>query len=325
MIPAVDLFSGAGGFSAGAELAGARVLLAANHNPDAVRWHQRNHPATEHACQDLQQFDFSQLPDISRGLLLAAPACQGHSQNAQPARKGTGGSHAPDLGRAAERAHLQRSTAWAVVTAAEVARPRGLIVENVPDFLRWRLFPAWGGALVALGYTVRTHVLNAARYGSAQDRQRLIVTADRDGRGLGLSPTWGADSRALGDCLDLEPSPEHRWAKGGIAAKSERMRWRMRKAQKEAGSLCVWNNVSESRGRAMHERAPTLTTKSGSQLYLLDGDDCRILNPRELARIQGLPDTFQLPKQRALCSLLIGNMIPVELSRGVTAQVLGQL
>ena len=89
--------------------------------------------------------------------------------------------------------------------------------------------------------------------------------------------------------------------------------------------VCVWNNVSESRGRRLDERAPTLTTKSGSQLYLLDHNRCRILNPRELARVQGLPDSYELPPQRALCSELIGNMVPAELSHGVVAQTLERL
>lgn len=74
---AVDLFAGAGGFSTGARMAGARVLWAANHWPLAVQWHAANHPETEHACQDLQQADFREAP--AHDLLLASPACQGHS------------------------------------------------------------------------------------------------------------------------------------------------------------------------------------------------------------------------------------------------------
>lgn len=41
---AVDLFAGAGGFSAGAAMAGVHVAWAANHWPIAVQWHAANHP-----------------------------------------------------------------------------------------------------------------------------------------------------------------------------------------------------------------------------------------------------------------------------------------
>jgi DNA (cytosine-5)-methyltransferase 1 len=74
---AVDLFAGLGGFTAGATAAGARVVWAANHWPVAVQWHAVNHPETAHLCQDLHQADWTQVPD--HDLLLASPACQGHT------------------------------------------------------------------------------------------------------------------------------------------------------------------------------------------------------------------------------------------------------
>lgn len=123
---AVDLFAGLGGFTAGAERAGVPVAWAANHWPEAVEVHRRNHPATEHACQDLQQFDWRRLP--RHDLLLGSPACQGFSR----AR----GAHLP-------RHDVARSTAWAVVGAAEAGRPPVVLVENVPEFAAWVLYPAW--------------------------------------------------------------------------------------------------------------------------------------------------------------------------------------
>ncbi|WP_415509807.1 DNA cytosine methyltransferase [Acetobacter sp.] len=58
----VDLFAGAGGFSTGAEMAGARVVWAANHWPLAVEYHAINHPSVQHVCQDLHQADWSLVP-----------------------------------------------------------------------------------------------------------------------------------------------------------------------------------------------------------------------------------------------------------------------
>lgn len=62
-------------------------------------------------------------------LLLASPACQGHS-----------------LARGKGRPHhdAQGATAWAVVNCAEVHQPRVVLVENVPEFASlWRAYPAW--------------------------------------------------------------------------------------------------------------------------------------------------------------------------------------
>lgn len=169
-------------------------------------------------------------------------------------------------------------------------------------------------------WTARQERMYERHLRRAKDRKRAIITASLRAP-IELAPTWGEGPRArtLGDCVDLDEKPEHRWTM--IEDKSARMRDRMRAAQNGAGRLCVWNNVSESRGRTMDDKAPTLTTKCGSQLYLLDGDRARILNPRELARMQSFPDSYQLPKQRGLAGKLIGNAIDVDLARGVCAQV----
>lgn len=317
-----DLFAGLGGFSQGASEAGLEILFAGNHNPDAIQWHEANHPGARHVCQDLQQFDFGQLPDISDGILLAAPCCQGYSQAGQPAAAGTGGNAHPDAAKVRRKHDADRATTWAVLAAMDAARPAALIVENVPDFLRWDLFPAWRNVLEAGGYHVRVHVLDARCFGSAQHRERVIVTAGRE-RPIDIDPGDLRAARTIADCLDADDDPANRWTE--VGSKSERMRSRMRRAQSQAGTRCVWNNVSEANGRPLDGHFPTLTTKSGSQLYLLDGDRARILNPRELARAQSFPDHYALPRQRALASLLIGNAIDVSMARGVVSQTMEAL
>ena len=125
-IIAIDLFSGLGGWSTGAKIAECNVLWAANHWPAAVEWHSANHPETAHACQDLHQADWSSVP--AHDLLLASPCCQGHSK-ARGKRHGN------------PKHDASRSTAWAVVSALEYHRPAMAIVENVPEFMAWALYP----------------------------------------------------------------------------------------------------------------------------------------------------------------------------------------
>jgi len=67
-VRAIDLFAGAGGFTEGATQAGVHVVWAANHWALAVEAHALNHPATEHACQDLRQADWTALPHASVGV-----------------------------------------------------------------------------------------------------------------------------------------------------------------------------------------------------------------------------------------------------------------
>ena len=152
---AVDLFAGWGGFTEGATAAGADVLFAANHWPLAVEAHASNHPNTEHACQDLRQMDWATLP--KHDVLLASPACQGHSPAANASRKRDAVANAHDA---------LRATSWAVVDCVEVCRPSAFVVENVPRFARWgpngkpgAFFEHWLDSFRIRGYEVEVRML----------------------------------------------------------------------------------------------------------------------------------------------------------------------
>lgn len=73
----VDYFAGLGGFTLGAQRAGARVVRAINHWPVAVRLHAENHPDVAHSCEDLTRFSPERLESFD--VLVGGPACQGHS------------------------------------------------------------------------------------------------------------------------------------------------------------------------------------------------------------------------------------------------------
>lgn len=325
MTPALDLFCGLGGWTSGAaRSATVRVRVALNHDPHAVAWHRAAHPDVRHLQQDAADADFGALvTDVGHGILLASPTCQQHSTCGQPARKGTGGNGTVNVAALMLRNRARRSTAHAVLVAAELLEPRALVVENVTQFADWDLFPCWLDWLGRLGYATRVHRLNAADYGGATDRERLIVTASKSGP-VELASTWGPGrelGRRLRDCLDPDDHPENRWHP--IDGKPVRTRTLIRTKQAEAGrDRGVLNNVSDGvRLRSVDDLAPTLTTKSGGQLMFVDGDRVRILNPRELARIMGWSSAIPLPASRAIASRLIGNAVPVELAHGVVDQV----
>lgn len=296
---AADLFAGCGGLTEAARAVGVRVLWAANHNPAAVAWHKVNHPDVEHVCQDLRQADFRRCPEVD--VLLAGPACQGHS----PA--GRGGTL-----RAFEKHDADRSTAWAVVTFAEVRRPAVLLVENVPQMLRWERLPAWRLALELCGYTLTTLVLNAADYGAPQERERLFIVGRLDGATVS-APAPAGPRRAFGPCLDQ--SHTEGWAR--VSSKSPAVQARVANGRRnKLGPRFLSQHVTGHPGRSLDRPIGTITCASG-HWCLVDGDWMRPLTPRELARGQGFRDDFALPPQQALATRLIGNAVPVPLGAHV--------
>ncbi len=324
MIPALDLFCGLGGWTTGAERTGKiSVRAALNHNQKAIDAHSSAHPEIAHFAQDAAEFPFETLRDyVGGGFLLASPSCRDFSSAGRPASKGTGGNGKVDLSALSVRRTAERNTAWAAISAIEAIEPETCLIENVREFFAWKLFPAWLASLEALGYAVRTHELNAADYGGATDRTRGFITARR-GKALELAPTFGGGrgSRCVATCLDADDFAGNRWA--DIETKPVRTRDLIRSKQRESGMMRgILNNVGDGvRMRSVDELAPTLTTQSGTQLMLVDGDRVRILNPYELARIMGWTEKdVILPLNRKDASRLIGNAIPVELAQGIAEQ-----
>ena len=270
---AVDLFAGWGGFSLGAEQAGVDVVWAANHWPLAVRAHQLNHPTVQHKCQDIRQAGWSSLPQFD--LLLASPACQGHSQASQPKRR----KYHDSL----------RATAWAVIDCADATEPQAIIVENVPDFKRWRLYPAWRYALRCLGYKITETVLRASKMGVPQRRDRLFVVASKT-RIEGLDDLQTPHETAFGPYIDWDSGRWRPISKARAGAQG-----RIQLAKYNHGPRCITQHVTGHQGLGLDVPIRTITTQD--QWALVDGDQYRPLTIRETARAMGFPDNYSWPAE----------------------------
>src|SRR5690625_1975118 len=296
----IDLFAGAGGFSTGATMAGAEVVWAANHWPEAVRYHAKNHPDAEHVTQDLHQADWEQVPP--HDLMLASPCCQGHSR-----------ARGKEIGNPQHDA--SRSTAWAVVSAAEFHRPRAIIVENVPEFTRWSLYPAWKMAMESLGYAVSPHVIDAADHGAPQNRVRLfiVLTRSRAPLMLDLQPEAHIPARSF---LRLG---EGRWSKIDRRGRAQSTLERVAQGRQQHGERFLISYYGNSRGgRSLDRPIGTITTRD--RWAIIDGDRMRMISRDEVRDAMTFPRGYRLPKQHRLSVHMLGNAVcPVPASRIISA------
>lgn len=285
---AVDLFAGAGGFSTGATQAGAEVLLAANHWPQAIACHRANHPDTKHLCQDLQQADWRQVP--GHELLLASPACQGHSR-----------------ARGKERPHHDalRSTAWAVVSCAEAHWPQVILVENVVEFRAWRLYPAWQMALTMLGYSLAEHIIDAADLGVPQHRERLFIVAARSRAPLRLK----LPQRPQRPVEEVIRWKEGRWSKVDRPGRAARTleRWRNGRRDGLGRRFLLPYYGSVRTGRPLDRPIGTLTTVD--RYAVVDGDRMRMLSVAECKAAMGFPQDYKLAPTHRDSMKLLGNAV----------------
>lgn len=180
MKTAIDLFAGAGGGGLGIVQAGFDLRMAVEMDQFAAETHRR-HLLGLLVEQDLRELtdqavlDSSGLAVGELDLLFAGPPCQGFSM--------IGPRQISDL-----RNSLFRE----VLRVAAAARPRAVVIENVPG-----LVSLAGGSYLAgimsgltdLGYDVACAELLAAQYGTPQMRWRLVIVAWR--RELGIPAGYG--------------------------------------------------------------------------------------------------------------------------------------
>lgn len=161
----VDLFSGCGGFSLGAELAGFRSLAAIDTDPTLQSAYRRNFPtsrAIQASVADLVASDWrhligNQRPDV----VIGGPPCQGFS---------TIGRRQKDDPRNSLVHHFYRQVS--------ILRPKVFVMENVEGLLSDENKDVLAGAIetVTGRYTVLPPMLvNAADFGAATKRRRVVV------------------------------------------------------------------------------------------------------------------------------------------------------
>lgn len=286
---AIDLFAGGGGFSEGAKDANVDIIWAANHNPVAVKFHSLNHPNATHVCQDLHQADWTQVP--SHDILLASPCCQGHT-----------------AARGKERPHhdKQRSTAWAVVSCAEYHREEIVLVENVPAFKNWILYPAWLDAMSRLGYACRPYLVDAADHGVPQNRERLFCVFTRSKHPLELS-FKKRDHVSADQFIEWD---NYQWSPINKPGRSQATMRRITAGREEHGRRFVapfYGSGSGRTGRSIHRPIGTITTVD--RWAVIDGDNMRMLQPSEARSAMGFRPDYQLPNSKRDAILLLGNAV----------------
>lgn len=301
MLSATDLFAGGGGMSEGLRQAGLHVAIAANHWPLAVATHKLNHPDTEHSGEGLAEVDWRTFPRTD--VLAAAPSCVWHSL--------AGGRKQLPLEEELQRQDegaIDRATALAVIAAAEVHRYPAILVENVPEFRRWVLFPWWLEGLRALGYTVETLVLNAKDFGHAQHRKRLFVVATR---GVDIDLTLPAIAPVYASSI-LEPSiGEPVTRRLYVSPQIEEIT--------EAG---VPHLVTYRKNAHAHraDRSQLATVTAGGNHHavatIVDGvPHHRLLSNDECALAQGFPSGYRFLGKPSEVKRQIGNATPVGIAR----------
>lgn len=172
-ITVTDQFCGAGGSSIGAKKAGMDVRLAMNHWRLAIETHNTNFPEVDHDCTDISAVDPRRYP--STNILITSPECTNHSlAKGKPRRFYKQDLFGNTLIDPAEE--RSRATMWDVPRFAEYHDYEIIVVENVVDAAKWRLWNSWLHAMHALGYDHEVVYYNSMfAWPTPQSRDRIYT------------------------------------------------------------------------------------------------------------------------------------------------------
>lgn len=331
---ALDLFCGAGGLTKGLTAAGVNVRAAVDIDLDCRASFQENNVATYFA-RDIRFLAPGEVEKFigrraHNDLLIAACApCQPFAQL--------------NRSRPDSRAFLLSHVARLI----RDLRPRAILIENVPGLRRVRGFSTYKRfttALIDIGYSVASGVLDAKDFGVPQTRRRFVLLAVRGKRIQLPVPTHGAGLhpyRTVRDAIahyppisagEIHPIIANHVAASVSATNAERLRH----TPKNGGSRADWPKrlwlTCHSRNPSAHTDsygrmawdlpAPALTCKchSISNGRYAHPEQNRAISLREAAALQGFPEDYQFfGNGVGSIARQIGNAVPIPF-----AQVLGE-
>lgn len=180
-----------GGVSTGIHLAGQTVIACVNHDAEAIKCHQLNHPEAIHFTEDIRDWNvIVKLKDIVTDLRNKEPDCIINiwsSAECTHFSKAKGG-----MSRDAD----SRTLSEHLIIYEEELKPDGIFIENVEEFLSWGpldkkgkiikelkgiYYEKWRDDIKSRGFKYDYKILNSADYGASTSRSRYFGIFKKSG------------------------------------------------------------------------------------------------------------------------------------------------
>jgi DNA (cytosine-5)-methyltransferase 1 len=295
--------------------------------PSAAATFAANFPEITFLASDIRHLTPSAVAELTGpepvDLVVGGPPCQGFS---------TIGDQLTGDPRNSMFETYARVVSW--------IKPTAFLMENT-SYLRAQYDGVYEDeirrSMEELGFEVSVRTLNAADFGSPQVRKRVFFFGSQIGAFAWPSATHGVDAAqpysTVGDAimdlaeLNERDVPNHLALRHGDVVTA---RYRL---IPEGGRLPAPADLPEHLRRRnfgntykrLHRGRPSLTLVPGNNAFPVHPTLDRSLTPREAARLQDFPDTYDFAGSRAEQCKLIGNAVPVRLAAALGQAIANHL
>lgn len=284
----IDLFCGIGGFRIAGDSLGLQCVFSCDIDPDARKAYAANYGDMPHG--DIKEVTSAQIPD--HDILCAGFPCQPFSIIG--ARKGF--------------TDTRGTLFFEIARIIESKRPSAFVLENVKQLAthnKGRTLKRILEVLRELDYTVEYRILNAINFGLPQKRERILIVGMRDDFRFSW-PIGNLPMQSLGEVLEKDVPPEY--------YASKRIQQQREAKHTSRYSPSIWH---ENKGGNVSSHPFSCALRAGASYNYLLVDGIRRLTPREMLRLQGFPDSFQIVCNYSQTRQQAGNAVPVPVVKAV--------
>jgi len=321
----ISLFSGCGGLDLGFEKAGFNVVVANEFDKNIWETFKVNHPNTKLIEGDIRNIKEEDLPDNVDGI-IGGPPCQSWSEAGS--LKGID----DDRGK----------LFYEYIRILKNKQPKFFLAENVSGMLADRHSEAVNNILQMFkecGYNVSLTLVNAKNYGVAQERKRVFYIGFRSDLNIDFVFPKGStedDNKkiTLRDIIwDLKdsavPALEKNQHNPDAINNNEYFTGSYSPIFMSRNRVKNWDEQAftvQASGRQcqLHPQAPKMVKVDKNDCRFVKGKEhlYRRMTIREIARIQGFPDSFKFIYQNTNDAYkMIGNAVPVNLAYEVACAI----
>lgn len=308
----VDLFSGAGGLSCGLVMAGFTPVASVEIMPEAVQTYEHNFvnkkgfdervETRDIRSEEVKKELYKTIGDQHIDLIVGGFPCQGFSM--------AGNRVVSDP---------RNSLYLEMLEIVKNVKPDYVVMENVEglrSMLEGKVETQIINDYKEIGYEINVTTLNAADYGVAQQRKRVIFIGNRIGnKNYHPKPLYEPQNyKTLGSAIYKYMEMEEDKTINHIFTRhTDDMKERLAKVP-EGSSL--FKNYSDSWKKSPWDK-PSCTIKENHGSVNIHPKLPRVLTARELAAIQSFPDDFIFQGAKKWQLVQIGNAVPPLLGKAI--------